>query len=132
MEEIVKFLEANKYGSLATCENGQPHVRPFEFGFKTEEGVFFYTSKDKEVYKQLSANPKASFCATDPDLTYVQLIGEVKFTEDQKHKEMILQKSDNASNIYGSADNSELIVFCMNGKAIMHQYESGYSCNETF
>lgn len=133
MEKIINFLEVNKYGSLATSENGQPYVRPFEFGFKTDEGIFFYTTEDKAVYSQLQSNPKVSFCATDKDLTYVQLTGDIKFTEEEKYKDMMLQKSDNAEKIYGTSDKNSLKVFYMpHGKAMMHQYESGYVCDENF
>ena len=132
MEEIIKFLEENKYGSLATCSNGQPYARPFEYGFKTQEGIFFYTSNDKEVYNQIQENPKVCFCATDKGFTYVQLTGEAKFIEDQKLKEMMLKHSENARTIYKTADNPEFKVFCMNGKAVMHKYEKGYVCDTQF
>ncbi|WP_206460664.1 pyridoxamine 5'-phosphate oxidase family protein [Anaerovorax sp. IOR16] len=89
MEEIFNFLENNKYGSLATSAEEQPYVRPFEYGFKTDEGIFFYTSEDKEVYSQLRSNPRVCFCATDKNLTYVQLTGDIKFTEEEKYKDIV-------------------------------------------
>ncbi len=133
MQEIFNFLENNKYGSLATSAEGQPFVRPFEYGFKTDEGVFFYTSDDKEVYSQLQSNPRVSFCATDKDLTYVQLTGDVKFTEEDKYKDIMLQKSNNAQKIYKTSNNDQLKVFYIpHGKAVMHQYESGYVSDQKF
>lgn len=134
MEEIINFLENHKYGSFATSDHGQPYVRPFEYGFKEDKGVFFYTSDDKGVYSQLQSNPKASFCATDENLTYVQLTGDVEFTEEEKYKNMMLQRSENAKKIYGTSDKlSELKVFYMpHGSAKMHNYESGYVCDEQF
>jgi uncharacterized pyridoxamine 5'-phosphate oxidase family protein len=133
MKEIINFLEQNKFGNLATSTDGQPYVRPFEYGFKTDDGVFFYTSDDKAVYSQLQSNPKASFCATDENLTYVQLTGDVKFTDDKKYKDMMIQNSRNASKIYQSADNPQFKVFYMpHGHAMMHKHEGGYVCDENF
>ncbi len=127
MEEIFDFLENNKYGSLATSKEEQPYVRPFEYGFKTDEGVFFYTSDDKEVYSQLQSNPRVCFCSTDKDLTYVQLKGDVKFTDEEKYKDLMLSKSRNARKIYETTDNSRLKVFYMpHGSVTMHKYETGY------
>lgn len=133
MEDIIKFLETHKYGSLATSVKGQPYVRPFEYGFATDEGVFFYTSDDKGVYSQLQSNPRASFCCTDEDLTYVQLTGDVEFTEDDKYKDMMLHRSQNAHKIYKSVDNHRFKVFYMpHGKATMHKYEKGYTSDIEF
>ncbi|WP_051280472.1 pyridoxamine 5'-phosphate oxidase family protein [Anaerovorax odorimutans] len=134
MEEIVKFLENNKYGSLATSVDDQPYVRPFEYGFKSEDGIFFYTSKDKGVYSQLKSNPKASFCVTGKDdSTYVELTGNIKFTNDEKYKNMMLEKSNNARKIYGSSDNENFEVFYMShGRASMHESSSGYVSDDQF
>lgn len=133
MEEIVNFLEKNKYGNLATSVGGQPYVRPFEYGFKTDDGFFFYTSNDKKVYGELQNNPKISFCSTADDLTYVQITGDVIFTEDNELKETMLHRSENAHQIYKSADNKRFKVFYMpHGTAILHQYQEKHETQEKF
>lgn len=68
MNEIIDFIEQNKYGSLATCNGGKSDIRPFELAFYCDRGMFFYTSSDKDIYEQLNVNPYISFCATDQNL----------------------------------------------------------------
>ncbi len=133
MQEIIDFLGQHKYGSLATSVDGQPYIRPFEFGFATDEGMFFYTSDDKAVYSQLKSNPRASFCSTDEDLTYVQLTGNIEFTEKEEYKDTMIHKSVNAQKIYKTPDNHLFKVFYMpHGRAMMHRYEKGYIKDEKF
>lgn len=133
MEEILNFLEKNKYGNLATSVGDQPSVRPFEYGFKTNDGFYFYTSDDKKVYDELKSNPKVSFCSTSGDLSYVQITGDIEFSDDEKMKETMLQKSENAHKIYKSKDNEHFKIFYIpHGKACLHRYEKGYEAEENF
>lgn len=133
MNKIIDFLENNRNGNLATSVHNEPHVRPFEYGYKTDEGVFFYTSDDKGVYSQLKENPKICFCSTDKDLNYVELHGNIKFTNNMEHKEKIINKSNYAKQIYKDADNEHLKVFYMpHGEAVLHQFRGGYTDNMKF
>lgn len=133
MHKIIDFLENNRYGNLATSVNDEPQVRPFEYGYKTNEGIFFYTSDNKGVYSQLKENPNICFCSTDKDLNYVQLRGNVEFTDNMDHKEKIIEKSNFAKDIYKSAANEHLKVFYMpHGQAVLHEFRGDYTDNLKF
>lgn len=133
MNKIIDFLENNRYGNLATSVNDEPYVRPFEYGYKTDEGIFFYTSDNKGVYSQLKENPKVCFCSTDRDLNYVELHGNIKFTNNMEYKEKIIEKSNFAKQIYKNATNEHLKVFYIpHGQAVFHESRGDYIDNLKF
>ena len=85
---------------LATTDNDQPHVRPFD-GVTVVDGKFYIgTAKTKEVFKQIEKNPKIEIFGMES--------GVVRFTaeayavvEDNKNEEIYaaLQKDYNDSSV---------------------------------
>ena len=64
MEELEKNLSGIWY--LATSEDGQPHVRPFDKVAVLDGRVYAGTAKNKKVFAQILANPKVEvFVLTD-------------------------------------------------------------------
>jgi uncharacterized pyridoxamine 5'-phosphate oxidase family protein len=57
-KEYVKFANEHSLCSVATTDGDQPHVRSFGMWFADASGFYFSTSKRKNVYRQLSTNPK--------------------------------------------------------------------------
>ena len=63
MQEIYKMLkEAGTY-FIATCEDGQPRVRPFGTVNIYNGKLYIQTGKSKAVSRQLHQNPKLELCA---------------------------------------------------------------------
>ena len=120
MKEVIKMLDENPMGFLATIENGEPRLRPWGFMFE-ENGKFYFSTNDtKDVYKQLQANPSAEFSTRSPKFIWVRLRGKVTFTEDMRIKEKILEGSDLVKSIYKSADNPIFKVFYIaHGSAVI-------------
>ncbi len=63
MREICDFLKKAGTYYLATCENGQPRVRPFGTANLFEDKLYIQTGKAKAVSRQLHACPKLELCA---------------------------------------------------------------------
>ena len=55
--EIFQFLNSNLVFHLATVEGGQPRVRGMWLYRADENGLIFHTGKDKDLHRQLTANP---------------------------------------------------------------------------
>lgn len=62
-EEFVAYLESCGKYFVATVDGDQPKVRPFSFCAVINNEVYFMSRKEKEVYKQLVANPKVQIAA---------------------------------------------------------------------
>lgn len=63
MEEIYDFLKACGDYFLATCDDGQPRVRPFGTVNIFNGRLYIQTGKSKSVSRQLHKNPKLEICA---------------------------------------------------------------------
>lgn len=123
MNEAVKFLKENVNGFLATVEEGKPRVRPFQFMFEEDGKFVFCTGNTKEVYKQLQANPYVEFSSSSPQFAWIRLSGEVKFSNDLKIKEKILENNGLVKSIYQTADNPVFEIFYIeHGTAVMQDF----------
>jgi len=123
MNEIIGFIEQNKYGNLATCNGGKSDVRPFELAFHCDRGMFFYTSSDEDVYEQLKANPYISFCATDQNNNYVKISGTVTFSNSQDDKAKIVAISQFARKVFPNSNLDSMIVFFLpHASCRLHYY----------
>lgn len=123
MNEIIDFIEQNKYGSLATCNGGKSDIRPFELAFYCDRGMFFYTSSDKDVYEQLNVNPHISFCATDQKFNYVKISGSVTFSNSEDDKVKIVTNSQFAQKVFSNSNlNNMRVFFLPHASCILHYH----------
>ena len=65
MEEILAFLKENRPYYLATIDGYQARVRPIGTSNLFENKLYFQTSRDKDMYKQLKTSPRVEICAYD-------------------------------------------------------------------
>lgn len=63
MEKTCEFLKRAGTYYLATCEDGQPRVRPFGTVNIFDGKLYIQTGKSKAVSRQLHLNPKVEICA---------------------------------------------------------------------
>lgn len=123
MQEVEKFLEENRMGSLATIENGRPRVRPWGFMMVEDGKYYFCTANNKNVYSQLKETPVIEFTSTSKDMVTVRLSGEVIFTNDLSLKEKVLENSPQVKSIYQSADNPIFEIFYVeHGEVIISDF----------
>ena len=63
MQDVYEMLKKAGTYYLATCEDGQPRVRPFGTVNLYKGKLYIQTGKVKAVSKELAANPKLEICA---------------------------------------------------------------------
>ena len=116
MEEMLEFLKNNPMFYIATDDNGQPRVRPFGFHMIFDGKFYMVTAKNKNVYKQLKANPKIEFCSMAPDTRFLRVTGEVVFDDDNMEaKKKVFEIMPDLLKIYGSAENPAMSVLYLKG-----------------
>lgn len=92
-EGVLAFVIAHANGSLATVENGQPHVRAFTVWLADDTGIYFYTSTVKHVFRQLEDNPEVEVVFVNPTQdetapgSMVRIAGRVEFVDDAAVRE---------------------------------------------
>lgn len=79
-EEIVSFLQSVPAWYLATVEDTPagpaPHVRPFSFAELQDGQIVFCTSKAKDVYREMLANPNVELTAWKPGSGWLIMRGQ--------------------------------------------------------
>ena len=114
MKRVVEFLQANPVQYLATVgRDGKAKCRPFMFCFEKGGKLWFCTARNKDVFKQLQANPAVEICAVKQDMTWLRLTGKMALADDMAVKERVLAAQPLIKGIYGSADNPVFASLCL-------------------
>ena len=112
MIDFAAVLKANPSGVFATVDGDKVKTRVFGMLFVEGNKVYFSTSSEKPVYKQMMANPYVSFCTYTADFSPVLSVnGKAVFVEDRALKEKALDDNPPIKGIYQSADNPIFKVF---------------------
>jgi len=60
--EVLEFVRRNSTSFMATVEDGEPRVRGMDTPHVDEKGFVYCTGRDKNVARQLRANPAVELC----------------------------------------------------------------------
>lgn len=123
MEEVVKFLEANPVQYLATVgRDGKAKCRPFMFCCERGGKLWFCTNNQKDVYKDLQANPYLEVSVSSPEFAWIRLNGKAVFENNMAVKEICMNNPIVKSQ-YQTADNPIFEVFYLeNAKAVIADF----------
>ncbi len=91
-EEILEFITKNPVFSLATIDAGQPRARMIMMYSGDENGIVFTTGRDKDVNKQLQANPAVEMCFYGHEQNrQVRIDGAAEAIDDLELKKQIVE-----------------------------------------
>lgn len=91
MNEVVKFLTENPVQYLATVgRDGKAKCRPFMFAGEMGGRLWFCTNSQKEVYKDMQANPNVELSVSSPTYAWLRLNGKAVFENNMAAKEMCI------------------------------------------
>ena len=120
MNRAVEFLQANPVQYLATVgRDGKAKCRPFMFCFEQDGKLWFCTNNQKDVYKDMQANPNVEICISSPSYEWIRVSGRAVFVDDRAIKEAALENPIVKSN-YQTADNPAFEVFYLAAVSYTH------------
>ena len=90
-KEILAFITENPIGYLGTVDGKAARVRGMDTFRADEKGLILYTSKSKNVYKQMAKNPEVEICYFAKG-TQVRVRGKMEMVEDLALKKEIVEK----------------------------------------
>jgi len=91
-KEVLEFVTKNPVFGLATVDKGKPRVRNMMLYKAGENGIIFTTGRDKDVNKQLQANPAVEMCFYSSDENrQVRIEGAVEMNDDLELKKQIVE-----------------------------------------
>jgi uncharacterized pyridoxamine 5'-phosphate oxidase family protein len=89
--EVFEFIRKNPVFSLATAQDNKPHVRMMMLYRADENGIIFNTGENKDVHRQLQANPQVEMCFYNHEQgLQVRIAGTVEELEDLELKKRVV------------------------------------------
>jgi len=110
MQTALDFLKAHNEITLATCEGNLPHLRIFQIMKQVGHVLYFATSAQKAVYRELCQNPNVEVLAFADNVS-VRCSGMVSFDVADDVKRWIYDNNPVLPRLYTSYDKLE--YFCM-------------------
>ena len=95
MDEIVEYLTRIPAWYLATIDEedpAQPRVRPFSFACADGGKLWFCTSRDKDVWRELEAHPKFELSGWKPGAYWIVVSGEANLADDEHVSDRVRQE----------------------------------------
>lgn len=118
--KVTEFLQANPICFLATVDNGAPKVRPIMPMIIREGRVWFSTTRQGNIYRQLVAHPGFQIFSLTPGMASLRMSGEAVFEDNRELKQWGLENRPNLPKLFGRVDNPDFMLFYItNGQAEM-------------
>ena len=113
---VADFLIKSQVQYLATIGlDDRPKVRPFQFMLEEGGRLYFCTSNQKPVFKEMQKQPYVEFCASGANFSWLRLNGKVVFSKDLGLKARIQEASPIVKSIYQTPDNPTFEIFYLDG-----------------
>jgi len=111
VNEVVKFLTENPVQYLAAVGwDGKAKCRPVMFAGEMDGRLWFCTNNQKDVYRDMQANPNVELSVFSSDCAWIRLNGKVVLENNMAAKEMCI-KNPIVKGQYQTADNPIFEVF---------------------
>lgn len=92
-EQVLEFVKANPASFMATVDGGKPSVRAMHTALVEPVGLTFCTGVDKDVHRQLVANPSVELAYWDQKAgVQVRVRGEMQQLDDPDLKKRIVEE----------------------------------------
>ena len=123
MNKIVEELKKVRVFYVATAEGDQPRVRPFSSVTEFEGNAYICCGNFKEVYKQLSANPKVELCGMYEDGTsWLRVTATVVEDSRIEAQEAVLNDPTGPKQLYTAGDGRFVTFKLSDIKAIKYGF----------
>jgi len=132
--DVFDFLKANPVFHLATIDGNKPRVRGLLLYNADENGIVFHTGKNKDLHKQLSANPNVEMSFHNgkfEDLIQIRVSGTVELVEDIELKKEVVQNREFMKPWVEKWGYDFLAVYRMkNGRAVVWTMKTNFAPKE--
>lgn len=110
LRQALQFLREHNEIAFATCEGNLPKIRVFQIMKQEGTTLYFATSAQKAVHRQLLENPNVEILAS-ADKISVGCVGMVNFDVPEETKRWIYENNEVLPRLYTSYD--KLAYFCL-------------------
>lgn len=110
MQQALQFLQDHNEIAFATCEGNLPKIRMFQIMKQEDMVLYFSTSAEKAVWKEIMQNPNVEVLAYADNIS-IRCSGMVNFDVEDDVKRWIYEHNPVLSRLYTSYD--QLVYFCL-------------------
>ena len=121
MKKVYEFIKKCGTYYLATVDGDQPRVRPFGTILLFEDKLYIQTGKNKDVSKQIQANPKAEICCF-AEGTWLRVAGELVRDERKEVKKAMLDDYPELRGMYSEDDDNTEVLYFKNATATFSSF----------
>ena len=121
MKRVEKFLKDAEVYYLATVDGEQPRVRPFGTAHIFEDKLYIQTGKAKDVYKQISDNPKVEICAVKGS-DWLRISGELVEDDRREARVSMLDAYPQLKQMYDPDDGNTVVYYFKNATATFSSF----------
>lgn len=122
MNKVVEELKKVKIFYIATVEDDQPRVRPFSSIAEFEGNAYLCTGKHKEIYSQISKNPKIELSGMYDGGTWLRVSATLELDERVEAQEAVLNDPTGPSQLYKPNDGKFVVYKLTNVKAFKYNF----------
>lgn len=134
-EEIFAHMTTNPAFHLATVEGDQPRVRAVFLYRADADGIVFHTGINKDMYRQIEANPKVELCFNDPKTNaQVRVSGKLEQVKDRAYKDEIFNhptrgflRAWQAAGILKDLQNEIIVYRLAHGTAVVWTMQNNFA-----
>lgn len=122
MNKIVEELKKVKIFYVATIDNDQPRVRPFSSVSEFEGNAYLCTGKQKEIYKQISKNPKVELSGMYDGGSWLRVSATLIEDDRIEAQDAVLNDPTGPSQLYTAGDNKFVVYRLTDVKAFKYNF----------
>ena len=122
MNKVVEELKKVKIFYIATVDGDQPRVRPFSSIAEFEGHAYLCTGKHKEIYGQISKNPRVELSGMYDGGTWLRVSATLVEDDRVEAQEAILNDPTGPSQLYKPNDGRLVAYKLTNVKALKYNF----------
>lgn len=123
MERTLELLRECGVFYLATMDGDQPRVRPFGAACIFDGKLYITTSNKKEVFAQMTANPKIEISGM-AGKKWIRLSAEVVRDERREARTAMLEDNIVLRTMYSEDDGNMEVLYLKNAKVSLCSFEA--------
>lgn len=109
-QKIDEFIGEAEVFYLATVDGDKPKNRPLGFHLLKDDKIYFGVGNQKDVYKQLTANPNVEIVAV-VGTDFLRYYGKAVFEETYEFADSIVAGNEFLQSIYNDETGFKLAIF---------------------
>ena len=121
MQEVYEFLKQCETYYLATVEGDQPRVRPFGTVNIFDGKLYFQTGRNKDVSKQIAANPRVELCGMVGD-AWIRVAGTAVEDERVEARQSMLDAYPMLKDRYSATDGNTQALYLKDVTATIYSF----------